>query len=148
MPSVTKSLNPGSSLLQPADSNDVQKVIARLGVTYGLPAVNETQAKAIANVLIAEGWTVGEIDNAASAIGGDPELGRQISFDQTITPTLFALARKHYRVMRGRLHSYEEAKQMASDRARPLHEIAEAVRVEVPGEDGGEPYQITRWRLK
>lgn len=148
LPSVTRKLQPGSSLLAPLTVPDVQSAISRIGIQFGLAAISETQQIAIAQTLIAEDWTAGELSEAIMAIPADAELGRQIGYDQTVTPALFAMARKHFRVMRGRLHEYDAVRQMAEDRRRPLHEIAEPVNIEVPGLDGSDPYLITKWALK
>lgn len=120
--------------------------ISRIGIAFGLRSISELQQRSIAATLIAEDWTAGELHEAVSAISADAELGRQIGYDQTVTPAVFAMARKSHRVMRGRLHEYEAVRQMAEDRRRPLHEIAEAVEIEVPG-DGGS-YAIKKWMLK
>lgn len=147
LPSVTKKLSSGSYLLTPATESDIMGTISRIGIAFGLRAIADVQQRAIARTMIAEGWTHGEVFEAGNAISADPELGRQIGFDQTVTPAVFAMARKTFRVMRGRLHDYETVRKMAEDNRRPLREMCEPVHLEAT-QDDGVTYLITKWQIK
>lgn len=54
-------------------------------------------------------WTVGELQLAAALIPNDIDLSKQCSYNGSVTPAVFAAARSHKSVAKGRTHTYRQA---------------------------------------
>lgn len=145
-PSRMNRLPDSSPLARSVSLAETAAALAQLGFRFG-HSLGEERVTAMHSVLTDAGWTSGELAEAIGAISTDPELARQIGFDRTIGPAVFALAKSHARVMRGRLHDYAAIRQMCDERRRPISEFADPVHVEQT-DDAGEAYIVTLWKLK
>lgn len=145
-PSRMNRLPASSPLVRLVSQQEVAEALTQLGFRFG-HVLNAERTMAMCSTLQEIGWTAGEIREAVPAISSDPELARQVGFERTIGPAVFAMAKEHHRVKRGRLHTHADVRQMCEDRGRPLHEIADVVHVEQRGEDG-EMNVVPMWRLK
>lgn len=61
-------------------------------------------------------WSRTEFDRALRLIRMDAALGKEVTFDRTITPRIFALARERWAVRSGRVFQYDEACEACRER--------------------------------
>lgn len=95
----------------------------------------------VAKVLESAEWTAQEIELAEHAILTNRDLLKQVSYERTIGPGVFAEARDTDDVRRGRLHTYDEAGEYAKTKQEPVSRCFEVVRIK------GKPKE-TWWLLK
>ena len=140
LPVMATMIPPDSPLVLKAEKAGIIPVLLRIGQTTG-HKVSRDRLELIAGVLMKAGWTLQELEYAEHAILTDRQLLKQISFERTIGPGVFAEARETPEVRRGRLHGYQEAREYASERNMPLGELFEVARMT------NDP-ETTLWLLK
>ena len=117
------------SRVQTATPEMIQATIIRLGYLFG-HTVEPARAHSLSKVIARVGWTKAELDYAEALIPVDVELVRQVSYERTIGPGIFALAKTKTSVMRGRLFEYREARQYCAEHPVRMEEVFDVVRVE------------------
>ena len=122
-------LDTDSPLVTEVTQADCLPVLMRLGQTTGHKIEVDRQRR-LAEVLVRAGWTVQELEFAEHAILSNRTLLKQISYERTIGPGVFAEARETDEVRRGRLHTWDEARRYASERQQPVGELFEVVRIQ------------------
>lgn len=138
-PAVVNQLPPDSPLVSLATTRDWVVMIVKLGQLFGR-VVSQERAQMIAQSMIQAEWTIGEVAAAYEVIATDPEIGKQIDYARTITPTVFALAREREQVMRRRLFDRPSAVQYCDKLGKSISQVWDTVFVE------GD--RTTRFRLK
>lgn len=119
---------PASSPLRRAASKDeVVSTILQLGLATG-HVVERHRTDIIAAALTSAGWTVAELEAAYAAIVSTARLLREISYNRTIGPGVFAEARLERSVQRSRLFEREDAIREAEKEKLALSQMFEAVR--------------------
>lgn len=124
---------------------DILPIIIRIGQTTG-HVVDRDRQRLVAEALARADWTLAELQYAEAAILTDAELAKQVSYERTIGPGVFALARDKPAVRRGRLFTYREAMAYAQEHGLPIGEAFEVVRVQGELKDDGTLAPF--WRLK
>lgn len=125
---------------------DFIPVILRIGQATG-HIVAKDRLQLIAGALVKANWTLAELELAEPLILTDAELTREISYERTVGPGVFAQAKTRTEVARGRLFTFEDAKAWCESHApsrqeaRPVSQVFMAVRfTEDPNE--------VRWMLR
>lgn len=123
-----------------ASKLDMVGAINKLGLASG-HVVSKDRAMLLAEMILKGArWTRAELDFAEALIVSDRELTRQISYERTVGPGVFAAAKERPEVMRGRLHTAAEARAFAEGRDRPVGDLFEVVVLDDTNEK--------RWRMK
>jgi len=124
---TTETISADSPLRRPATVDELEGMILKLGLTTG-HVVERHRAALIADALLHAGWTSAEVEAAYRTIVGSAKLMKEISFERTIGPGVFAQAREAPSVRRCRLFEHDEALRMAGEAKQALGQMFEAVR--------------------
>lgn len=108
LPVVPTMIESDSPLKRPADLSEILPVILRISLATG-HTMSKDRQQVLARVLMDAKWTAQEIEYAEHAILTSRDLLKEISFERTIGPGVFASARETPEVRRGRLHARQEA---------------------------------------
>ena len=125
---------------------DFIPVILRIGQATGHIVAKE-RLQLIAGALVKANWTLAELELAEPLILTDAELTREISYERTVGPGVFAQAKTRTEVARGRLFTFEDAKAWCESHApsrqeaRPVSQVFMAVRFKENPEE-------VRWMLR
>jgi hypothetical protein len=111
------------------DSATAKRCLTVLSFAFG-HEINGDRLNALYTVLRAGEWTIAEMELASALIPTVDELCKRVSYDRTIGPGLFAMARDRAEVMRGRLHDQDTALRLTRAANVPLSDGFEAVYVE------------------
>ena len=117
----------------------------RLGFLFG-HVIKADRAHHLSSVLQRARWTLTELEKAETLIPTDTELARQIGFERTVGPIVFAMARERKEVMKGRLLDSHEARKYCTKRYLRLKTVFKPVHVDgVTTPDGRhQPFWLMR----
>lgn len=116
-------------LYQRASLETILGTVIRLGFLFG-HVLEPERAYHLARILEAAYWTIAELENVEKLIPSVKDLARQVAFDRTISPVVFAVARDHPEMLRYRLIDIFEARHYCRQNDVPINEAFEIVFVE------------------
>jgi hypothetical protein len=108
LPALSTMIPPDSPLRTAATKSEIMAVVLRIGLATG-HTVSKDRQMMLVDLVEKAGWTTQEIEYAETAILTDKGLLKNISFERTIGPGVFAEARETAAVVRGRLLTKDEA---------------------------------------
>ena len=103
--------------------------VIRLGFVFG-HVLEPERALHLARILKAAYWTLAEIEKAEQLIPSVKELARQVAFDRTISPIVFAIARDYPEMLRHRLINNFDARRFCRKYDIPIGKAFEVVFVD------------------
>ncbi len=145
-------LSPQAEVLRSPTEPEVREAVAQLGFRMAHKVHPDRVRSFFADLTrhARPPWTKGELDYAVALIPNDALLAKEVSYQRTVTPAVFAMARERLEVRAGRPFTYREACDLASASGVPLHEAFEVAHPEEQTASGsGEPMaQTPVWLLR